>query len=62
VSPVQAATAEERLKAPEKRNRQLEQENEVLRRAMAYFPRDVLPHAFTRWSRTRSTTRASPSR
>ena len=43
VSPVEAATAEERLKALEKRNRQLEQENEVLRRATAYFARDVLP-------------------
>ena len=43
VSPVEAATAEERLKALERRNRQLEQENEVLRRATAYFARDVLP-------------------
>jgi transposase len=43
VSPVEAATAEERLKALETRNRQLEQENEVLRRATAYFARDVLP-------------------
>ena len=43
VSPVEAAPAEERLKALEKRNRQLEQENEVLRRATAYFARDVLP-------------------
>jgi len=43
VSPEKAATAEERLKALEKRNWQLEQENEVLRRATAYFARDVLP-------------------
>src|SRR3954452_9056741 len=39
----ETASAEERLRALEKRNRQLEQENEVLRRATAYFARDVLP-------------------
>ncbi len=43
VTPPAAATAEQRLKELEKRNRQLEQENEVLRRATAYFARDVLP-------------------
>ena len=43
VTPAAAATAEQRLKELEKRNRQLEQENEVLRRATAYFARDVLP-------------------
>ena len=42
-TPAEAATAEERLRALEKRNKQLEQENEVLRRAAAYFARDVLP-------------------
>ncbi len=42
VSPAAAASAEQRLKELEKRNRQLEQENEVLRRATAYFARDVL--------------------
>ena len=43
VTPAAAATADQRLKELEKRNRQLEQENEVLRRATAYFARDVLP-------------------
>ena len=43
VTPTVAATAAQRLKELEKRNRQLEQENEVLRRATAYFARDVLP-------------------
>ena len=31
------------LRAVLKRNKQLEQENEILRRATAYFARDVLP-------------------
>lgn len=43
VTPAAAATAEQRLRELEKRNKQLEQENEVLRRATAYFARDVLP-------------------
>jgi transposase len=43
LTPAAAATADQRLKELEKRNRQLEQENEVLRRATAYFARDVLP-------------------
>jgi hypothetical protein len=43
VTPAAAATAEQRLKELEKRNRQLKQENEVLRRATADFARDVLP-------------------
>lgn len=43
VTPAAAATAEQRLKELEKRTRQLEQENEVLRRATTYFARDVLP-------------------
>jgi transposase len=43
VTPAAAATADQRLEELEKRNRQLEQENEVLRRATAYFARDVLP-------------------
>jgi transposase len=42
-SPGAAVTAEQRLRDLEKRNKQLEQENEVLRRATAYFARDVLP-------------------
>lgn len=55
-----AATAEQRLKELAKRSRQLEQENEVLRRATAYFARDVLPKLISRWSRTWPT-RVSPS-
>jgi transposase len=43
LTPAAAAPADQRLKELEKRNRQLEQENEVLRRATAYFARDVLP-------------------
>jgi transposase len=42
-TPAAAATAVQRLRDLEKRNRQLAQENEVQRRATAYFPRDVLP-------------------
>jgi transposase len=42
-SPAQAATAEAELVESRKRIKQLEQENEVLRRATAYFARDVLP-------------------
>ncbi len=42
VTPATAATVEQRLRDLEKRNRQLEQENEVPRRATAYFSRDVL--------------------
>ena len=42
-TPAQAASADQRLKELEKRNQQLEQENLVLRRAAAYFARDVLP-------------------
>lgn len=41
--PAEAASSEQRLRELEKRNKQLEQENEVLRRATAYFARDVLP-------------------
>ncbi len=41
--PAAGASSELRLRELEKRNRQLEQENEVLRRATAYFARDVLP-------------------
>jgi transposase len=43
LTPAQTATAEQRLKDLEKRNQLLEQENLVLRRATAYFARDVLP-------------------
>lgn len=42
-TPAQTASAEQRLKELEKRNQQLEQENLVLRKATAYFARDVLP-------------------
>lgn len=34
-----------------KRNRLLEQENEILRRAAAYLARDINPKCSTRWSR-----------
>jgi transposase-like protein len=34
-----------------KRNRLLEQENEILRRAAAYLARDINPKRSTRWSR-----------
>lgn len=44
-----------------RRTKQLEQENEILRRATAYFARDVLPKRCTRWSSTSPMTR-SPSR
>jgi transposase-like protein len=44
-----------------RRTKQLEQENEILRRATAYFARDVLPKRCTRWSATWPTT-ACPSR
>ena len=43
VTPASAATAERRLKELEKRNRQLEQKHEVLRRTTAYFTRDAFP-------------------
>ena len=43
VTPAAAAAADQRLRELEKRNKQLELENEVLRRATAYFARDVLP-------------------
>ena len=43
VTPAEKVSADQRLKELEKRNKQLEQENEVLRRATAYFARDVLP-------------------
>ncbi len=42
-SPATAASAEAELVESRKRIKQLEQENEVLRRATAYFARDVLP-------------------
>jgi transposase len=42
-TPAQAASAEAELVESRKRIKQLEQENEVLRRATAYFARDVLP-------------------
>ena len=42
-SPASTAAAEAELVESRKRIKQLEQENEVLRRATAYFARDVLP-------------------
>ena len=42
-SPASTAAAETELVESRKRIKQLEQENEVLRRATAYFARDVLP-------------------
>ena len=44
-----------------RRNKLLEQENEILRRATAYFARDALPKRSTRWS-VNSPPRTSPSR
>ncbi len=42
-APSAAASIEAELAESRKRIKQLEQENEVLRRATAYFARDVLP-------------------
>lgn len=44
-----------------RRLKQVEQENEILRRATAYFARDFLPKRSTRWSLTWSSP-GSPSR
>ena len=38
------------LRELRRRNKLLEQENEILRRATAYFARDVHPKRSTRWS------------
>jgi transposase len=42
-SPASARADEVQLREVLKRNKQLEQENEILRRATAYFARDALP-------------------
>ena len=56
---VPAAEAAE-LRELRRRNRQLEQEVEILRRAAAYFAKDIVPKCF-RWSSTVPPT-GSPSR
>ncbi len=47
-----AATESAEMRELKKRNRLLEQENEILRRAAAYLARDINPKRFTRWSRS----------
>jgi transposase len=42
-APPGTAASEAEVRELRRRNKQLEQENEVLRRATAYFARDVLP-------------------
>ena len=45
-----ATDADAELREPRRRNKLLEQEDEILRRATAHFARDVLPRRCTRWS------------
>jgi transposase len=59
--PVPVGSSAEELRELKRRNKLLEQENEILRRATAYFARDVLPKGCTRWSLTSPPT-PSPSR
>lgn len=41
--PAPASSSTEELRELKRRNKLLEQENEIMRRATAYFARDVLP-------------------
>lgn len=55
-----AKELEAEIRELRRRAEQLEQENDILRRATAYFARDVLPQRCTRRSSTSPTTRSLP--